>query len=110
MKTGVIGSGDAGQVPASGFVRHGRDVTIGTHGAAKLGSWVQANPRGRVAGFADAAPAIEPLCILWRPPDARATGGRTLSSCWSEPRGDAGSVHQWQTGARLPSLPGARAR
>ncbi len=55
MKIGVIGSGAVGQVLASGFLKHGHDVTIGTRDPTKLEAWAKANPRGRVAGFADAA-------------------------------------------------------
>ena len=55
MKVGVIGSGDVGQVLASGFLRHGYEVVIGTRDPAKLAAWAKANPKGRVAGFAEAA-------------------------------------------------------
>ena len=55
MKIGVIGSGDVGQVLASGFLKHGHEVVIGTRDPTKLAAWAKANPRGRVATFADAA-------------------------------------------------------
>jgi predicted dinucleotide-binding enzyme len=55
MRVGVIGSGDVGQVLASGFLKHGHDVAIGTRDPAKLAAWADANPQGRVAGFADVA-------------------------------------------------------
>jgi predicted dinucleotide-binding enzyme len=55
MKIGVIGSGDVGQVLASGFLKHGHQVTIGTREPARLASWAKANPQGRVASFAEAA-------------------------------------------------------
>ena len=55
MKIGVLGSGDVGQVLASGFVKHGHQVVIGTRDPAKLAAWAKANPHGRVAGFTEAA-------------------------------------------------------
>ncbi len=55
MKIGVIGSGDVGQVLASGFLKHGHEVTIGTRDPARLAAWATANPQGRIGGFADAA-------------------------------------------------------
>jgi predicted dinucleotide-binding enzyme len=55
MKVGVIGSGDVGQVLASGFIKHGHAVMIGTRDPSKLASWAKSNPKGRVGGFADVA-------------------------------------------------------
>src|SRR5512135_144808 len=55
MRIGVIGSGDVGQVLASGFLKHQHEVVIGTRDPTKLAAWAKANPRGRVAAFADAA-------------------------------------------------------
>ena len=55
MKVGVIGSGSVGQVLASGFLKHGHDVTIGTRHPAKLDAWSRQNAQARVAGFRDAA-------------------------------------------------------
>src|SRR5436309_999438 len=55
MKIGVIGSGDVGTTLASGFLKHGHDVVIGTREPAKLADWAKKNPRGRAANFADTA-------------------------------------------------------
>jgi 8-hydroxy-5-deazaflavin:NADPH oxidoreductase len=55
MKIGVVGSGDVGQVLASGFLKHGHEVVIGTRDPAKLATWAKTNTKGRVAGFAEAA-------------------------------------------------------
>lgn len=55
MKIGVIGSGDVGQVLASGFLKHGYEVMIGTRDASKLAAWAKANPQGRVGGFVETA-------------------------------------------------------
>jgi 8-hydroxy-5-deazaflavin:NADPH oxidoreductase len=55
MKIGVIGSGIVAQTLASGFLKHGHEVVIGTREPAKLTDWAKANPKGRVASFADTA-------------------------------------------------------
>jgi len=55
MKIGVVGSGDVGKVLASGFLKHGHEVIIGTRDPAKLAAWAKANPRGSVGSFAEAA-------------------------------------------------------
>jgi predicted dinucleotide-binding enzyme len=55
MKVGVLGSGIVAQVLASGFLKHGHDVMMGTRDPAKLGDWRKQNPAGEVGRFADAA-------------------------------------------------------
>ncbi len=55
MKVGILGSGDVGTALAEGFLKHGHEVTIGTRSPAKLADWQSANPKGRVANFADTA-------------------------------------------------------
>ncbi len=55
MKIGVIGSGPVGQMLASGFIKHGHEVVIGTRDPAKLAAWTKANPKGKVASFTEAA-------------------------------------------------------
>ena len=55
MKVGVLGSGDVARVLASGFLKHGHDVVMGTRDAAKLSDWAKKNPDGRVGSFSDAA-------------------------------------------------------
>jgi predicted dinucleotide-binding enzyme len=55
MKVGILGSGDVAKTLASGFLKHGHDVTMGTRAPAKLADWAAKNPKGRVAGFAEAA-------------------------------------------------------
>ena len=55
MKIGVIGSGDVGTTLASGFLKHGDEVVIGTREPAKLAQWAQRNPGGRVVSFSEAA-------------------------------------------------------
>lgn len=63
MNVGVLGSGIVGQVLASGFLKHGHNVVIGTREASKLADWAAINPRGRVADFAGAAAFGEVLVL-----------------------------------------------
>src|SRR5512144_1472190 len=58
MNIGIIGSGDVGQALASGFIKHGHEVVIGTRDPAKLYGWGKANPKGRVGGFSEAAQLV----------------------------------------------------
>jgi predicted dinucleotide-binding enzyme len=55
MKIGIIGSGLVATTLASGFLKHGHGVVIGTRDSTKLADWAKANPKGRVGSFADAA-------------------------------------------------------
>jgi predicted dinucleotide-binding enzyme len=55
MKVGVLGSGDVAKVLASGFLKHGHDVMLGTRSPSKLADWVADNPKGSVGGFDEAA-------------------------------------------------------
>lgn len=54
-KIGVLGSGVVGQVLASGFIKHGYEVMIGTRDEGKLSEWKDKEPKGRVSTFAEAA-------------------------------------------------------
>ena len=55
MKIGIIGSGDVAKALASGFLKHGHDVTLGTREAGKLADFAKANPKAKIGRFADAA-------------------------------------------------------
>ena len=63
MKVGIIGSGGVAKALGAGFLKHGHDLVLGTRDPAKLADWVRANPKGRVASFADAAKHAE-LAVL----------------------------------------------
>ncbi len=63
MKIGVLGSGDVAKSLATGLLKHGHDVTLGTRTAPKLADWIVKHPKGRIASFADAARVGE-LVIL----------------------------------------------
>jgi len=55
MKVGIIGSGDVAKTLASGFLKHGHEVTLGTREAGKLADFAKANPKAKIGRFADAA-------------------------------------------------------
>jgi hypothetical protein len=63
MKVGILGSGDVAKTLASGFLKHGHDVMMGTRDPGKLADWNAKNPRGSVGSFADAA-AFGELAVL----------------------------------------------
>ena len=55
QKIGVLGTGMVGQVLASGFLKHGHDVMIGTRSPEKVSDWQEKNPRGKVGSNKEAA-------------------------------------------------------
>ena len=58
MNVGILGSGDVGKSLASGFVKHGHSVTMGTRDASKLSTFAN-EAKVKVGSFADAAGAGE---------------------------------------------------
>jgi len=63
MKVGVLGSGDVAKTLASGFLKHGHDVMMGTREPAKLKEWTGKNPKGKVGSFAEAAKTGEMVVL-----------------------------------------------
>src|SRR5499426_1516481 len=55
MKVGVLGSGDVAKALASGFLRHGHNVVMGTRDPAKLADWLAQQRGARASSFSDAA-------------------------------------------------------
>ena len=56
LNIGVLGSGTAGRTLATGFLRHGHRVMIGSRDPAKLQDWLHhAGAEGRVGSFAATA-------------------------------------------------------
>ena len=55
MKVGVLGSGDVAKVLASGFLKHGHQVKLGSRSPEKLADWLAANSKGSTGTFAEAA-------------------------------------------------------
>ena len=54
-KIGIIGSGQVAQVLASGFLKHGYEVMMGTSDVSKLADWKSKNAGGQVGSFEAAA-------------------------------------------------------
>jgi predicted dinucleotide-binding enzyme len=63
MKIGVLGSGNVAHVLASGFLKHGHEVMIGSGTPEKLSGWAIENPRGATGTFAAAAAFGELLML-----------------------------------------------
>ena len=63
MKVGVLGSGDVAKTLASGFLKHGHEVMMGTREPAKLKEWTGKNPKGKVGSFAEAAKTGEMVVL-----------------------------------------------
>jgi len=55
MKIGVLGSGEVAKVLASGFLKHGHKVKVGSRSPEKLRDWAKENPKGSTGTFSDAA-------------------------------------------------------
>jgi predicted dinucleotide-binding enzyme len=63
MKVGILGSGDVAQTLASGFLKHGHAVKVGSRTPAKLQDWAGRNPGAALGSFADGA-AFGELLVL----------------------------------------------
>ncbi len=63
MKVGVLGSGEVATTLASGFLKHGHQVMMGSRTPDKLKDWAAANPTGKTGTFAEAA-AYGELVVL----------------------------------------------
>jgi predicted dinucleotide-binding enzyme len=56
MKIGVLGSGTVGQTLASGFIKYGNQIKVGTGNPSKLNDWLKnAGPNASVGSFEEAA-------------------------------------------------------
>lgn len=82
-KVGVLGSGQVGQVLATGLIEHGHEVMIGTRDPSKLDEWRAAQPAGRVGSVEEAARfgEIVVLAVAGRAAEAvvRAVGEESLA-------------------------------
>lgn len=63
MKVGILGSGGVAEVLASGFLKHGHAVKVGSRSPEKLEGWRAKNPGGETGTFAEAA-AFGDLLVL----------------------------------------------
>jgi 8-hydroxy-5-deazaflavin:NADPH oxidoreductase len=83
MRIGVLGSGDVAKVLASGFLKHGHEVMMGTRSVGKLAEWGAANPRGRAGDFKEAAAFGDAIVLAVKGTAAadalRAAGGANLA-------------------------------
>ena len=55
MKIGVLGSGTVGQTLATGFLKHGHEVMVGTREEDKLAQWQKVNPKAKLGSFGETA-------------------------------------------------------
>jgi 8-hydroxy-5-deazaflavin:NADPH oxidoreductase len=55
MQVGLIGSGAVAKTLATGFLKHGYAVKVGSRSPEKLAEWAAANPKGQTGTFAEAA-------------------------------------------------------
>lgn len=55
QKIGILGSGAVAKVLASGFLKHGHEVMVGTRTLSKLDEWKAANTKGKTGSFEEAA-------------------------------------------------------
>ena len=83
MKVGIIGSGDVAKALATGFLKHGHEVVLGTRTQAKLDDWKTRTPRSCVGTFAEAAMYGEVIVLAVKGSVAaealRAAGGANLA-------------------------------
>lgn len=65
MKTGIIGSGEVGQVLGKAFLSEGHEVMLGTRNASKeeVIKWKAENPKGKTGTFEEAAKFGEVLVL-----------------------------------------------
>ena len=63
MKVGVLGSGEVAKTLASGFLKHGHEVMVGSGSPQKLADWAKQNPKGSTGTFNAAATFGELLVI-----------------------------------------------
>jgi hypothetical protein len=55
MKIGILGSGTVAKTLATGFLKHGYEVKVGSRTPAKLAEWAAQNPSASTGDFAEAA-------------------------------------------------------
>ncbi len=70
MKVGVLGSGIVATTLASGFLKDGHEVTLGSRTPEKLKDWAAANPKGKTGTFAAAAEFGEVVVLAVKGPAA----------------------------------------
>ncbi|MGA7594731.1 MAG: NAD(P)-binding domain-containing protein [Gallionella sp.] len=66
MKIGILGSGDVAKTLASGFIRHGHQIMVGSRTPGKLADWASANTNATTGTFWDAAKFGELIVLAVR--------------------------------------------
>lgn len=83
MKVGILGSGVVAKTLATGFLKHGHEVMVGTRTPAKLAEWASENRAGRTGTFAEAGAFGEILVLAVKGTAAadalRAAGAKSLA-------------------------------
>lgn len=101
MKVGVLGSGEVAKVLASGFLKHGHAVTVGSLSPEKLADWAAKTTPAKVGTFAQAAEFGELIVLAVKGTaaadalhlaGARHLTGRTIIDACN-PIADVPSVH-----------------
>jgi predicted dinucleotide-binding enzyme len=70
VKVGVLGSGIVATTLASGFLKYGHEVLLGSRTPDKLKDWAAANPNGNTGTFAAAAEFGEVVVLAVKGPAA----------------------------------------
>lgn len=65
-KIGIIGSGIVGKTLATGFLKHGHEVMIGSRDVSKLNDWKNENNSGQTGSFHEAAVFGETIVLAVR--------------------------------------------
>ena len=63
MKVGVLGSGDVAKTLATGFLKHGHQVMLGSRTPEKLKDWAASNSKGKTGTF-EAAARFSEIVVL----------------------------------------------
>ncbi|MBP6574686.1 MAG: NAD(P)-binding domain-containing protein [Flavobacteriales bacterium] len=63
MKIGILGSGMVGQVLATGFLKKGHEVMVGTRNTDKLADWLDKNPEGKLGDHKTTAAFAEVIVL-----------------------------------------------
>ena len=86
MKVGVLGSGDVAKVLASGLLKHGHQVKVGSRTAGKLADWASKNAGGSVGSFAEAAEFGEIVVLAVKGPPLRKRSRLRERGTWQAKR------------------------
>ena len=118
QKICILGTGMVGQVLASGFLKHGHDVMIGTRSPEKVSDWQEKNPRGKVGSNKEAAAWADIIVLATKGTAAEAAirlcdskdlQGKIIRHCPRRRRGSASSGDRVRRTPLRSGRPGAAA-